>query len=64
MLTVVDAQLERQVQVYCLRYTCEHCAHFAPESRGCAEGFPNEPHVDRPLGGVATISFCKSFELV
>ena len=62
MLTVVDARLRREVERFDLRYTCESCAHFDETTRGCAEGYPNGPHL-RETSSAETLEFCKSFEL-
>jgi hypothetical protein len=63
METVVDDTLRAEASRYLLRFGCEHCAHFDPESGRCAEGFPNEPHRGVRLGERPAIVFCKSFEL-
>jgi hypothetical protein len=61
--TPVDEQLRREASRYSLRYACQNCAHFAPETGTCAEGYPNHDHVAAPLETTRTLIFCKSFEL-
>jgi hypothetical protein len=61
--TPIDDQLLEDAARYRLRFTCEHCAHFVPESGGCADGFPNDVHRSRPLGAGEQLTFCKHFEL-
>jgi hypothetical protein len=63
LLTVVDNALRSEGARFALRYTCEHCAHFDEATRGCAEGYPNAPHVEDRLEASRAIEFCKSFEL-
>ena len=63
MQTVVDDELCREAALYQLRFGCEHCAHFDPDRRTCAEGFPNGPHLGVRLEESAFLEFCKSFEL-
>lgn len=63
MKTVVDDTLRFEASKYLLCYTCGRCAHFDEATRGCAEGYPNEPHVDDRTVSAETIEFCKSFEL-
>jgi hypothetical protein len=59
----VDEQLREEAQRYRLRFGCESCAHFAPESRSCSYGFPTAPHLQVDLGRVDALEFCKAFEL-
>ena len=63
MQTVVDDAFRSEVALHRLRFGCEHCAHFEPEGRGCAEGFPNAPHRDVNVARTTALEFCKSFEL-
>lgn len=63
MLTLVDSLLRREAVTFALRYTCESCAHFDDARRLCAEGYPNEPHVEDRMRSADTLEFCKSFEL-
>jgi hypothetical protein len=34
------------------------------EGGRCGNGYPAEPHRERPLEGLAALEFCKEFELV
>lgn len=62
-MTIVDDQLRREKDAFDLKYTCESCAHFDDERRRCAEGYPNEAHVEDRARSATTLRFCKSFEL-
>lgn len=62
MKTRVDARLLAEARRFELRLACEDCAHYCPETRGCAHGYPNR--VERSLEGAAELEFCKEFELV
>jgi len=64
MKTLVDALLRTEAERYQLRFTCEDCAHFVPEARACAHGYPNEAHRGIRLEQAAHLEFCKEFELV
>lgn len=44
MRTPIDAQLKAELAKFRLRYQCEHCAYFEPETGHCALGFPNAEH--------------------
>lgn len=59
----VDERLRAEAEQYRLRFGCESCAHFAPESRSCSNGFPTAPHLQIDLGRVESLEFCKAFEL-
>jgi hypothetical protein len=63
MRTRVDALFRSEAERFQLRFTCEHCAHFEPERRACAHGYPNEPHRGIQLEQVTDLEFCKEFEL-
>jgi hypothetical protein len=62
--TLVDERFAREVSVYRLRFRCEDCAHFVVEGGRCGNGYPVEPHLERPLDGLPALEFCKEFELV
>lgn len=64
MRTVVDARLRSEAERFKLRFTCEDCAHFSPEARACAHGYPTEAHQGIRLETAAALEFCKEFELV
>ena len=63
MITRVDARLRREAAELALRFSCEQCAHFAPDTASCANGYPNHAHVDARLESRETLTFCKEFEL-
>lgn len=63
MITPVTAELVRQARRYALRYGCESCAHYEPESQVCTGGYPNAAHRERDLDEGGTLLFCKLFEL-
>jgi hypothetical protein len=64
MRTRVDPTLREEALRFGLRYACDHCAHFDEDRGGCAEGYPNTMHRDDRVESVATLEFCKSFELL
>jgi hypothetical protein len=57
--TRVDERLSREVSAYRLRFHCEDCAYFVVDQARCGNGYPAEP-----LEGLASLEFCKEFELV
>ncbi|HXK18592.1 MAG TPA: hypothetical protein VNG33_12355 [Polyangiaceae bacterium] len=59
----VDEQLVREAAQFGLRFGCESCAHFAPETARCGNGYPTAPHLRIDLTRVAGLEFCKEFEL-
>jgi hypothetical protein len=59
----VDEQLRGEARQFVLRFGCESCAHFAPESLGCGNGYPTRPHLAIDLDRVETLEFCKDFEV-
>jgi hypothetical protein len=61
--TVIDRRLEREVEAFRLRFTCEHCAHYEVDTSACANGYPAAPHRDSSLAHRRRLSFCKEFEL-
>ena len=60
----VDARFIEEARKYRLRFACADCAHFQPESRSCANGYPTEPHLVSELVAGGVVIFCKSFELL
>lgn len=64
MQTAVDAQLLDEAERYRLRFACADCAHHDPTSGRCAEGYPPDATPAPALAAVATLRFCKLFELV
>ncbi len=63
MITRVDPRLRREAEEFGLKFTCESCAHFDPEPRRCANGYPTAPHCAVDLAVAETLLFCKGFEL-
>ena len=63
MKTIVDDALRLEASQYRLCYTCGRCVHFDEATRRCAEGYPNEPHLDDRTLSAEALEFCKSFEL-
>ncbi len=61
MKTRIDDQLRREAERFRLRFTCDSCAHFDESGRRCAEGYPNDEHVDGSLEGEEVL-FCKLWE--
>lgn len=59
----VDGELRGEAERFALRFGCESCAHFAPETRSCGNGYPTAPHLGVNLAQVDSLSFCKEFEL-
>jgi hypothetical protein len=73
MQTRVDAKLRLEARHFALRFTCEHCVHFANPASGdaaaspkvgcCSLGYPILPHHEVDLERVESLAFCKEFEL-
>lgn len=59
----VDPQLRAEAALFRLRFGCESCAHFAPETRACGNGYPTNPHLGVDLASAHSLEFCKEFEL-
>jgi len=59
----VDQRLRQEARQFELRFGCESCAHFAPESGSCGNGYPTEPHLYIDLQRVDSLEFCKEFEV-
>lgn len=59
----VDERLRHEAAQFALRFGCESCAHFAPESRSCGNGYPTTPHLDIDLARAESLEFCKEFEV-
>jgi hypothetical protein len=62
--TLIDAQLRDEAKRFELRFTCEHCAHFAADRRACANEYPTHAHLGVDLEARENLEFCKEFELV
>jgi hypothetical protein len=63
MKTLVDLRLRRETAHFRFLFNCEACAHFAPETRACANGYPNLAHLSKRLEASSELEFCKEFEL-
>ena len=63
MITRVDERFRREARDFSLRFGCESCAAFEPESGACAHQYPNREHVGVELATAETIVFCKEFDL-
>lgn len=59
----VDERLRQEAIRFELRFGCESCAHFAPESGACGNGYPTAPHLDVDLSRAESLEFCKEFEV-
>jgi hypothetical protein len=62
MKTSVDQRLREEARAFALRFACEDCAHFAPETERCANGYPTAPHARIDLTERRTLEFCKEFD--
>lgn len=60
----VDERLRLEAAQFALRFGCESCAHFAPETTACGNGYPTRPHLGVDLAQVESLEFCKAFEVV
>ena len=69
MKTRVDLRLREEAARFRLSFRCEDCAHFAPESGTCGNGYPNHAHragageTVGEVGALSELTFCKEFEL-
>ena len=63
MRTPLDPQFREEARHFSLRFTCQDCAHFAEQRRACANGYPNDAHLDVDLERRTALEFCKEFEL-
>jgi hypothetical protein len=59
--TKVTGRLVEEMSRFQLRYACEDCAQFAPDTGACSAGYPNSEH--RVAERRVEIVFCKEFEL-
>ncbi len=58
-----DARFARERARHALRFTCEDCAMFDPESSACAHGYPTAEHrAARYEDERAVLVFCKEWE--
>lgn len=59
-----DARFQEERSKYDLRFTCEDCAYFQPETTRCTHGFDTRSHrAERYAAEAADVLFCKEFEL-
>ena len=67
MKTRVDARFLEEAARFRLSFRCEACAHFAPDTGACGNGYPNAAHRELALGAehseIRELVFCKEFEL-
>lgn len=69
MRTRVDLRFRQEAARFRLSFTCEACAHFAPESGACGNGYPNQAHRAAAVetrgadDAASELEFCKEFEL-
>jgi hypothetical protein len=61
MKTRIDERLRQEAKLYRFQFSCESCAHFDDVGQRCAEGYPNDEHIDGALGGEEVL-FCKLWE--
>lgn len=59
----VDEQLRLEALRFGLRFCCESCVHFAPETARCGNGYPTAPHRSIDLARAESLEFCKEFEV-
>ena len=59
----VDERLRHEAARYGLRFGCESCVHFAPETQSCGNGYPTAPHRGIDLERCESLEFCKDFEV-
>jgi hypothetical protein len=62
--SLVDERLRHEARRFSLRFGCESCVHFAPETSRCGNGYPTAPHLGVDLARVTQLEFCKEFEVV
>ena len=62
MKTLVDERLREEARVFSLRFACEDCAHFEPETARCGNGYPTGPHAGVDLAVRSSLEFCKEFD--
>lgn len=63
MITTVDERLRSEAKEFAFTFTCETCAHFAPDAGSCGNGYPTAPHRGIQLVDVERLAFCKDYEL-
>jgi hypothetical protein len=62
--TPIDLRLREEAARFQLRFTCEHCVHFAADRQACANEYPTHAHLAIDLDNAESLEFCKEFELV
>ena len=63
MITKVDERLRREAQQYALRFGCEWCVAWDPDTGGCVHAYPNAEHLGVDLAERDHVLFCKQFEV-
>lgn len=59
-----DARFREERRQFTLRFCCEDCALFDPETFACAHGYPNEDHRRARYEDAAVeVVFCKDWDL-
>jgi hypothetical protein len=59
----VDERFRNEAERFDLRFGCQSCVHFAPETKRCGNGYPTTPHLCIDLARVDSLEFCKEFEV-
>lgn len=64
-MKIVQTQSFRDQRArFALRFTCEDCAMWDPDSDACAHGYPTAEHrLLRYTDPTAPLVFCKDFQL-
>ena len=63
MITELDQPLIDELALYRVRFCCDDCIHYEPDSAECSLGYPTLAHRAHLLTPGRTIIFCKTFEL-
>ena len=65
MIIEQDERFRQERARFRLRFNCEDCALFDPNTERCAHGYPVENHrAARYEDPEARLLFCKDFELI
>jgi len=57
------AAFDEESERFQLRFCCEDCGHFDPQSEHCAHEWPSDSHRRRTAQEERQLDFCKEFEL-
>jgi hypothetical protein len=63
VITEVDERLRSEARRFELRFRCDDCAHFDPETAACGNGWETATLRGLRLATATEIGFCKEFEL-